>query len=90
MPAGVSRLVEGPLFKWTYGVVGGSPGFGGCIIVIARRKDHAERLAYDELSRLNDLRTLRGDGWSAVQLEMPVTKEPITIPGVVYSYDGEA
>jgi hypothetical protein len=77
------------MHKYTFPVSGGSPGFKGQIIVVADALFHASRLAIEELARMNTSREHFDLG--PVELNTrDIGIEVVVIPGVVYSYDGEA
>tara|TARA_R110000751_G_scaffold71396_4_gene144483 strand:- start:150 stop:383 length:234 start_codon:yes stop_codon:yes gene_type:complete len=77
------------MHKYTFPVSGGSPGFKGQIIVVADALFHASQLARAELARMNRMREYHDLG--PVELDThDIGIEVVVIPGVVYSYDGEA
>ena len=74
---------------YEFGVDGASPGLGGCIVILAHSADQARSLCRQEVERINQVR--------AKSKQPPVTADTseiksnrITLPAVVYSYDGEA
>ena len=74
--------------KYEFSVSGASPGLGSVIVVLAEQRNLARQIAEQEVERMNARRAELN--WALVTLDDEVSSASITLPGVVYSYDGEA
>lgn len=73
-----------------FGVGGASPGIGGVVVVVDSNMRDARKKAKAEVERMNEIRSRR-TGYSPVELDPAGQRMgPAELPGVVYSYDGEA